>query len=331
MDIHSENTDVIALYAGLSEQELTTLEKLFQSFEAHFDTSLVILDGSKQAHRRVEKGEPLWSQDRNFAKTDDANLDITPEDSDDLFERYSSTVDRIETNVFPRKAALDRAFYEHLDGKFCLFTHSDVVWQNGTFFDDVSTLTEDIESEEFGAMGLITSMLPLGVDRPFYGSRGGGVVKALTVALDKVTKWLIRKRLEGIGSNPWNRDSRGVRRKGQFPRLAPYLLLLNREAYVENGMRWNPLYLDVEDWTGESRTDWRIVGDSGASLLYQMAEHKLKIVNVDYTNWIEHEGGAWNPQLKRINWYYIGRDYEGTEQEYWRNKDIPEELLYDPE
>lgn len=329
MKIGFHNTDVVIMYAGLSSSELDALEQLFRSFDRHFDAELIVLDGSKRAHDFVEKGERLWSQDRNFAKTEGVELDITPTDTDELFNRYGEFVDRIEMNVFPRKAALDQAFYEHLDNEFCLLMHSDVVFKNADIFDDVEEMTTEIDADEFGAMGLVTSMMPLGVDKPFYGSRGDTIFKKITAAFDRITKWLIRKRHEGIGKNPWNKDKRGIRRKGLFPRLAPFFILLNRTQYVEHEMRWNPLYLDVEDWTGNSWTDWRIVGDSGASLLYQLAEHRLKVINADYENWVEHKGGTWNPQLQRINWYYIGREYEGTSQEYWRDREIPKHLLYD--
>jgi len=330
MKVTQENTALIALYAGLSSREMSALEALINSVDKNFNSTLIVLDGSHDAHKRVQRDEPLWTQDRNFARTEDVELSVSPEDSDQLFERYSDVVERVEECVFPREAALDRTFYERIDEDFCLLMHSDVVFKNGDFFADATRLTGDLNPDEFGAMGLTTSMLPLGVDRALYGRRGDTIVKRFIAKVDRIRNWLIRKRHEGIQGQPKNYDEKGIRRKGQFPRITPYLILLNRKQYTANEMRWDPMYLDVDDYTMEPPTDWRIIGDSGASLLYQLAVNKLKLLNVDYTRWIEHEGGTWNPHLKRLNWYYIGRDYEGSEPEFWDERSIPDELQYQP-
>jgi len=61
-----------------------------------------------------------------------------------------------------------------------------------------------------------------------------------------------------------------------------------------------------------------------------MAKNKLRVLNIDYTDWAEHDLGSWgsNTNLEAVNWYYLGRDQEGSERDYWKDNEIPDELLY---
>ena len=78
-------------------------------------------------------------------------------------------------------------------------------------------------------------------------------------------------------------------RAHKLPRLFFSLITISREIYIKENMFSKNLWLEI---FSENRSVWeshRVMGDSGASLLYQIGMAGKKIINVRYKKYIDHQ------------------------------------------
>lgn len=330
MRLDSTNTDFIAFFVGLSQLELDELERLVVSFKAHFDQKLIVMDMTEASHAAVRGGEVLWQQDRAF--TYDIVPTLDPGAVDAFFEKYADVLVREESALYePRSLRTNRAVYECSDKPFCVLLDSDIEFANDRFFAEASQMLADIEAERFGVLGHFISAHEFGIDKKIYGSRRDSFYNTMMRLLHGAQKWLMEsklKKLKGV-ARQGNVDDLGLRKRGMFPRLDPAFLVLNRERFVNLGMLFNILYLDVDDHKNDPPFEWRILGDEGAGIVYQLALHRLMVVNVDYERWALHKGGSWQAMSKKLcNWFYIGREMRGTHRDFWREHVMPDAYQY---
>jgi len=329
VELSKENTDFVTFYVGVAESELRELDALIQSFLDHYDHQLIVMDMSKAAIAAAGRGERLWQQPRAYS--DGLKPNCTPEQTDQLFEKYpKDRIKRVEAEFYqPRSYRTNLTIYEVLTKPFALLLDSDIEFVNDRFFTGASRMLKNMSDDEFGAMSNIISPLPFGVDKGIFGSRRTDLTSQMLRLTEKLTKWLVQRRLKA-SKHVANHDPEGVRRKGMIPRFDPAFLLINRKRMVEEKITFQIKYIDIDDYTETSRQEWRILGDEGA-ILYDFADRGMRIVNVDYERWAHHKNGSWQHiQSKNVNWYYIGRGYEGTDRAHWKKTPYPPEYVYDP-
>ena len=329
VELTTENTDFVTFYVGVAESELVELDALIESFLRYFDHQLIVMDMSKAAIAAAARGDRLWQQPRAYS--DNLKPNCTPEQTDQLFEKYpKDRIKRVEAEFYqPRSYRTNLTIYEVLTKPFALLLDSDIEFINDRFFKGASRMLKGMNDEEFGAMSNIISPLPFGVDKGIFGSRRTDLTSQLLRLTEKISKHLIQRRLRA-SKHVANYDPEGIRRKGMIPRFDPSFLLINRKRMVEEGITFQIQYIDIDDYTGSKRQEWRILGDEGA-ILYDFAAKGMRIVNVDFERWAHHKMGSWQHiQSKNVNWYYIGRNYKGTNRAYWKKTPYPEEYTYRP-
>ncbi len=333
MKLDKSNTDFLAFFVGLSKLELDELERLVTSFAAHFDQKLIVMDMTHASHKAVAEDGVLWQQDRAF--TYDIVPTLPPEDVDVFFEKHADLVVRQQSGRYETRChRTNRAVYECSDKPFCALLDSDIEFSNDRFFEDASRMTASINAQDFGVLGRFISAYKFGVEQRIYGSRNTQTYNTLMEWCGKLQDWLMERklqRLKGV-ARQGNVDELGLRKRGMFPRLDPAFLVINRKRFTELGIMFNMLYLDVDDYTHEPPYDWRILGDEGAGIVYQLAVHKLMAINVDYGLWAKHKGGSWQAMQKKLsNWFYIGREMQGTDRTFWDTHKLPDDMIYRPQ
>lgn len=331
MELTPRNTDFCALYVGLSEMELVELGKLVSSFREHFDHKLVVMDMSKASHEAVRKGERLWQQDLCYSY--DIEPTLSPEASEGFFLDNQDVVIRQQSSRYEMRAhRMNRAIYECLHKPFALFLDSDIWFRNGRFFSEATELLRNCPDKQFGAMAHITAAMPFRPMELIYGSRRFSFWNVLAKTLYRMHNWVLDhkfSKLKGFGRLA-NHDPTGRRKKAMFPRPDPAFLLINRQAFVERNILFRLLYLNIEDLTTSRPTEYRVLGDEGAAVFFELATHKLRAVNFDYSTWACHEGGSWQAMRKKqANWFYIG-GAEGTDPDFWQDKSLPSDQIYQP-
>ena len=97
---------------------------------------------------------------------------------------------------------------------------------------------------------------------------------------------------------------------GRFPRLHPALLLVNREIFNKYNMCFQNLYLDVLDIKQKHESKHRVLGDNGASFLYQCALAGKTIVNINMEEYVIHMARASTLSKKKAKgWSWFNGEF----------------------
>lgn len=329
--LNSENTDFISFFVGLSHKELEELEILVQSFERNFSHKLVVMDMTRASLELVSRKERMWQQDRAF--TYEIEPTITIEQVDSFFEKHKNCLIRIESDVYEmRSHRTNRVMYEVSNKQYVLLLDSDIEFTNGRFFEEMSDMMARSGEERIGMAGNYISAYDFGVDTKIYGSRRFNIFDSMLKFSDYLKTFanhLKFKFSRGI-ANSANFDKSGQRKKGMFPRIDPAFLLMNREEFVKHDMRFNLLYLDALNFEeGGDMVEWRVLGDESAGIVYEMAKNQIATIGVNYERWALHKGGSWQAlKKKNDNWFYIGRDLECSNREFWKSNKMPAKMVY---
>ena len=288
------------------------------------------MDMTRATHAEIEKG-PLWQQDRAYTTNVKPTLFI--EEVDKFFDENSDILIRDESKKYEmRSHRTNRTIYEVAQKDYLLLLDSDIEFKNNKFFKEANDMLAHTPEERFGIMGNFSKALNFGVDKSIHLSRKKDPYKKLLDYCETAYDELMKDKLDQLTGFPRqaNVDDEGIRQKGTFPRLDPAFLLINRKAFVEKEILFDITYLDIDDYSDSQQfKEWRILGDEGAGIIYQIAKNKLKAINVDYNQWAEHKCGAWQSVSKdNYNWFYLGRDYPQTDRDYWYDNEAPEELFY---
>jgi hypothetical protein len=331
MKLNIDNTDFVSFFVGLSHKELDELELLVKSFKKNFDHKMIVMDMAKASLELVAKGNIMWQQDRAY--TYDIEPTLTLKEVNEFFSRYKDVIIREESEFYEtRSYRTNRVMYEVATKDNILLLDSDIEFLNGEFLNGVNKLLENIEDNEFGMLGNYISAYEFGVDSKIYSSRKFNIFNILLKASDALRNFVTRNKFKlarGIVRSA-NYDSKQERQKGMFPRIDPAFLLLNRKKFTELKIKFNLLYLDVLDYSNANKyQEWRILGDESAGLVFEMAKNQLITINVNYTNWALHKGGSWQAlKKKNANWFYLGRDLECSDREFWKKNKIPKNMIY---
>lgn len=328
MKLETADVDFFVLFVGVARKELECLQDMVHSFLDHYDADLTVMDMSKATARAIADKQILWQQDRAYSY--DMVPDITPDDVDDFFNTLPGRVIRHESERYETRChRTNRLVYEVARKPYVVIVDSDTEFTSGTLIDYVNELCADIDVDRFGAMARIENAMAFNADEKTFGSRKDDPLSQAFHSVDQLQKQLHHARLSSYTgyARQAQIDELNIRQRGMFPRLEPCFLLINRENITRRRILFDMLYLDViDDIQG---CEWRILGDEGSSLLHDLARHRLKLVKCDLSKFLSHKLGSFQAiPKKNVNWFYIGRDIEGAEDDFWDRNEIPADQKY---
>ena len=269
MHIDISNTQFFTFFSGMSNGELLHLERLVHSFRRYNKSILYVLDQHLPLQELVRSGSRIHLTTSSYAENVTSDLDEARLER--LFEQNADILRRIQIDKqYPHGPFIDEALYHHRDFPYAVIMDSDVVFLGDGFLDEINAIVRGMTDEDVVAAGHIVQRTPFELPSQYAGAGAKHF-------LHRFGDWLVQR--YGL----WIYH-------GQFPRFDPAFLWINGDLFTRLGMSFFNLRLNVFDTTLYGGANYKLLGDNGASVLFQAAAAGKTVINIDIRHHVRHEG-----------------------------------------
>lgn len=307
MSFTANDFEFYTSFFGLKQIELTSLRQLFQSFP-NFDTHKInVLDQSQAVKKLLKSGSrKFYHTWRSYVIEPDRDLDDT--ECEQLFNEYADVINRIvEPERLFHGQAIDKIMNQYASLPFVVIMDTDIVFTTDKYLPDIISLCNRYSYNELAAIGSVIQK------RPFH----------LTLS-PEVSPWFYfkfypyqsehipwRDMLKTAAVNLLKKPSKAKKIDflGRFPEFYTVLAVINRKIFIQNQMTFRNMYLDVLDIKEGHETKHKILGDNGASFLYQCALAGKKIITIDFNKYIIHKRGTSVSDKKAKGWSWFNEEF----------------------
>ena len=279
---------------GLQNKEQELIKKLIKSFPYKDTHKINIIDKTEALRQKFINKEKIFHSERVYIIKDNMDFDF------DLWEEFIKSNQKY-INIIKEKdfdvhiKSVHKIMTEYLDVDFAVILDSDAEFINANYLSDmIKLLNTHNKNGDVAALGEIYQEAPFSLPLKSY------------IPQDFYRLFLNDKRfsylqsLKGIIRFYFNKmKPNNNERVHKLPRLFTSLITIEKSIYNKNNMLSKFLWLEV---ISEYKKEWlshRIMGDSGASLLYQISMAEKKIINVKYKKYINHSRSGSRPKSQK--------------------------------
>jgi len=279
---------------GLEDKERSLIKNLINTFPYKDTHKINIIDKTEALRKKYLNKEKIFHNERQYIIKNKLDFNF------DLWQKFIKDNNKCiniiqEDNFDLHIQSVHKIMTEYVNADFAIIFDSDVEFINDNYLTDIIKLLEiHNKNKDVVALGEIyqeapfslplKSFLPQDFYRLLINEKRIGYLQAL--------KGIIKFYLNGMRPN--NNE-----RIHKLPRLFTSLIAIEKNIYNENNMLSKYLWLEV---LSESKNEWlshRIMGDAGASLLYQISMAGKKIINIKYKKYIKHARSGSRPKNKK--------------------------------
>ncbi|OUU19076.1 MAG: hypothetical protein CBB97_19785 [Candidatus Endolissoclinum sp. TMED37] len=279
---------------GLQNKEQELIKKLIKSFPYKDTHKINIIDKTEALRRKFINKEKIFHSERVYIVKDNMDFDF------DLWEEFIKS-NQIYINIIKEKSfdvhikSVHKIMTEYLDVDFAVILDSDTKFINADYLPDViKLLNTHNKNGDVAALGEIYQEAPFSLPfksylpQDFYRL----ILNEKRISYLQALKGAIRFYFSRMKPNDNDRVHK-------FPRLFTSLIAIEKSIYNNNNMLSKYLWLEV---IKEHKKKWlshRIMGDAGASLLYQISMAEKKIINIKYKKYISHTRSGSRPKSQK--------------------------------
>lgn len=279
---------------GLQNKEQELIKKLIKSFPYKETHKINIIDKTEALKQKFINKEKIFHNERVYIIKDNMDFDFKLwEEFIKSNQKYINIIKEKDFDVHIK--SVHKIMTKYLNVDFAVILDSDVEFTNDNYLVDViKLLSIHNKNGDVAALGEIyqeapfslplKSFLPQDFYRLFLNDRRISYLQALKGMI----KFYFNK------MKPDNND-----RVHKFPRLFTSLITIEKSIYNNNNMESKYLWLEVMN---EFKGKWlshRIMGDAGASLLYQISMIEKKIINIKHKKYIIHSRSGSRPKTEK--------------------------------
>ena len=274
--LDAADTEAWVPYLGVTLREFGALQQLIESYQRHCAASgvpLVVVDQSEAVRKQLDHpetldGAPVFRIHERFARTLPSagpSLSDIRETLDGLEAAGQIRVKRPDTRLF-HSQCINRIVEDWSGARFVLLLDSDAVFTATGLFEALGSAYPKSAWETTTAVGSLVDFTEV-TRKASWGSR-------------------VMQRLGRAESAEPERRAR----RWRLPRLHPHCLLLHRELIARRQIDFQLLFLDVLEpgWDGDPQRAGRMLGDTGASLVFQTAQLGLRVGNFPMDRYAGH-------------------------------------------
>lgn len=307
MNIGAQDFEFYTFFTGLKQAELTCLRELLQSFPYYDSHKINVIDQSQAVKAYLEsESQKFYCSWRSYLIEPERDLDDV--ECEQLFSEYADMVNRI---IEPEKRfhgqLIDKAMNQYAQSPYVVIMDSDIVFTSDRYLPDMTRLCNRYSYDELAAIGtlyqkrLFHLTLSREVTPGFYHMFMPSQSKHIP------WKYVLKTAVKHLFKKP--ADPKRVNFLGRFPRFHPALLLINRRIFTQYQITFHNLYLDVLDIKDGHETKHKIIGDNGASFLYQCALAGKQIVSIDFEEYIIHRSRVAVADRKAKGWSWFNPEF----------------------
>lgn len=307
MGVDIYDFEFYTFFTGLKQKELTALRELLQSFPYYDSHKVNVIDQSQAVKTYLESGaQKLYTSWRSYLVEPERDLDEAA--CEKLFSDYANSVNRIvQTERFFHGQGIDRVMKYYSSSPYVIVMDSDIVFTADHYLSDMMSLCDRYGLDELAAVGMLYQKRPfhLTLSREVHPSFH---IKFMASRNEQIDWWHI---LKTAFNHVINKDlkQKPVNYLGRFPQMHPALLMINREIFVRHDMTFHNLCLDVLDIIDGHETKHKILGDNGASFLYQCALAGKQIISIDFGEYIVHRARVAVTDKNAKSWSWFNEDF----------------------
>ena len=314
MSIDEKDFEFYTFFTGLKQNELAHLRKLLQSFP-YFDTHRInVIDNSQAVKAYLEAGhKKFYLSWRTYLIEPKCDLNYT--ECEQLFSEYSDVVNRIlEPEKLFHGQAIDKVMTKYAKSPFVVIMDSDIVYTSDHYLPHMISLCNRYNYNELAALGTLYQKVPFHLT--LHPEIPPQLYQIFLSSSNENINW---KGFLGIGKYlvmtavkhffKSSVKTKRVNNLGRFPQFHPALLLINREIFNRHKMSFHNLYLDALDKKNGYESKHRIIGDNGASFLYQCAMASKQIVSIDFDEYIVHSSSVSVADKEANGWSWFNKEF----------------------
>jgi hypothetical protein len=279
---------------GLQNKEQELIKKLIKSFPYKDTHKINIIDKTEALRRKFINKEKIFHSERVYIIKDNMDFDF------DLWDEFVKSNQKY-INIIKEKdfdvhiKSVHKIMTEYLDVDFAVILDSDAEFINANYLPDIiKLLNTHNKNGDVAALGEIYQEAPFSLPfksfmpQDFYRLFLNDKRISYLQSLKSIIRFYFNK------MKPSNSE-----RVHKLPRLFTSLITIEKSIYNNCNMLSKFLWLEV---ISEHKKEWlshRIMGDSGASLLYQISMAEKKIINVKYKKYINHSRSGSRPKSQK--------------------------------
>jgi hypothetical protein len=312
MEIDKKNFEFYTFFLGLKQRELEQLRKLFESFPYYDTHKINVIDKSLATKSYIESNKKKFYISWRSYIIDPEN-DLNYEECEELFNEYKDNVNRIvETKYLFHGESIDKVIKKFSKSAYTVIMDSDIIFTSDRYLSDMKNLCNKYSYDELAAIGslyqsgpfylTLNPEIPIQIYHMFLTSKKMDFKSLLSLGI-----YLLK-----FGINHMIKKTIKIKRKdslGRFPRFHPALLLINTKIFNMYNMSFQNLYLDVLDLKHRFETKHRVIGDNGASFLYQCALAGKNVVSIDFNEYVKHEHQVSAADKKAEGWNWFNKEF----------------------
>tara|TARA_Y100000590_G_scaffold211779_1_gene239973 strand:- start:8900 stop:9850 length:951 start_codon:yes stop_codon:yes gene_type:complete len=304
--------EFFTFFLGIQKSELIKLQNLIDTFPYFNNYKINVIDKSEPSLKLAnKKDERFYDSPRSYFQNYKPNITL-----DEINHFFNSNVDKInrikEKEYSFHGEGVEKVLKKYAKKKYVIIMDSDIVFHNDTYLHDIISFINN-SNDEIAAIGSIVQkqLFHLTINKifttdflfMFSNDNNINFRRKIKITIKEMFS-LVLKLFKIL---PKNRNSS----LGRFPRLHPLLLMINKEYFLDNNLRYGYSYLTVINHENIKKdkiiSEHRILGDSGATLLSSISESGGKIINIDYNDYVKHSlkgsYGEATASHSRWNWF----------------------------
>jgi hypothetical protein len=306
-EINKKDFEFFTFLTGLEKKELYLIEKLVNSFPYKGTHKLNIIDKTNILKKNFSKKKKIYYSDRHYLVKQ--KLDFEFKKWKQMIDKNSKIINIIkEKKFYNHPKSIQNIFDIYAKKKFIVILDSDTVFKNNKYLNEIIKKIKKIPKKyqkDIGAIGTIHQEAPFSLPLKKFFSHE---FYKLFVKDNRINTFSI---LKSLLKNLFKSKNLKSNRIHKLPRLWTSLLTLNKKIIKDEKIFSKYLWLEVFDFSNsKNMMPHRIMGDSGASILFGLGMAGKKIVNIDCDDFIHHErSGSRNKKIKQIDKSWLRFDY----------------------
>ena len=279
---------------GLENKEQSLIKNLIKSFPYKDTHKINIIDKTEALRRKFINKEKIFHNERLYVIKDNLDFDFN------LWDKFTKSNQKYinlikEDNFDMHIKSVHKIMTEYVSTDFAVILDSDAEFINANYLPDIIKLLDiHNKNEDVAALGEIYQEAPFSLPLKSYLPQDFYrlLIKDRRIGYLQALKGIIRFYFNKMKPN--NNE-----RVHKLPRLFTSLIAIEKNIYNKNNMLSKYLWLEV---ISENKNEWlshRMMGDAGASLLYQISMSEKKIINIKYNKYIKHARSGSRPKSKK--------------------------------
>jgi hypothetical protein len=297
MKINPKDFEFYTFFLGLKQSELKEIKKLLESFPYYDSHKLNIIDKSEAIKKQINsKEKKLYLTWRSYKINPESDLNY--DEYSQLLVEYKDKINVIkESKPYFHGQSMDNVISKYSKAAYVVIMDSDIVFISDKYLSDMLELCNQHDYDELASIGTLFQNAPfhLTLNEEFPSSFFSLFLKGSKDKINLKSIMGLQKSLFKLSFNRYLKRKGMIKRDkflGRFPRLHPALLIVNTKIFKTYNMCFQNLYLDVLEKKKDNLSKHRILGDNGASFLYQCSLAGKKIVNIDFEEYVLHMARA---------------------------------------